>query len=99
MKQLPATHQLGVPEVPQASRLFLTADEVGQQLGLKKSRVYELAAAGHLPVVRLGRRILFPRRGLDALIDEAIERARDRIEFDAPDYGDRSISTHFTPRR
>ena len=61
-------------------RMFLTATEVGQQLGLGKSRVYELAAAGMLPVVRLGRRMLFPQRGLDALAEAAIQQVRLRIE-------------------
>jgi excisionase family DNA binding protein len=64
--------------------MFLTAAEVGRELGLKKSRVYELAAAGLLPVVRLGRRMLFPRRGLDAMIDAAIRRAGEDAEpFDS----------------
>jgi excisionase family DNA binding protein len=58
---------------------FLTATEVGQQLGLGKSRVYALAAEGLLPTVRLGRRIWFPRRGLEALAEAAIERAEGRI--------------------
>ena len=57
-------------------RLFLTATEVRHQLGLQKSRVHALAAEGFLPTVRLGRRIWFPRRGLDALAEAAIERAR-----------------------
>jgi excisionase family DNA binding protein len=57
--------------------MFLTADEVGQELGLGRSRVYELAAAGHLPVVRLGRRMWFPRRGLDALAEAAIRRSEE----------------------
>ena len=59
-----------------AVRAFLSAAEVGAQLGLGRSRVYELAAAGVLPVVRLGRRMLFPRRGLDELAELAIERAK-----------------------
>ena len=59
-------------------RLFLSAEEVGLQLGLGKSRVYALAAEGVLPSVRLGRRIWFPRRGLDALAEHAIEQARER---------------------
>jgi excisionase family DNA binding protein len=66
-----------------SERIFLTAAEVGQELGLKKSRVYELAAAGLLPVVRLGRRMLFPRRGLDALVDTAIERAKERLDLNS----------------
>ena len=65
-------------------RLFLTATEVGQQLGLGKSRVYELAAEGLLPTVRLGRRMWFPKRGLEALANAAIERAAERIAGSAP---------------
>ncbi len=53
--------------------------EVGQQLGIRKSRVYELAAAGLLPVVRLGRRMRFPRCGLDELAAAAIERAKAEV--------------------
>jgi excisionase family DNA binding protein len=61
-------------------RMFLTADEVGHELGLGRSRVHELAAAGHLPVVRLGRQLWFPRRGLDALADDAVRSAREALE-------------------
>jgi hypothetical protein len=39
----------------EASRRFLSAEEVGRQLGLKRSRVYELAT-GPLPAVRRGKR-------------------------------------------
>jgi excisionase family DNA binding protein len=59
--------------------IFLTAREVGQQLGIRKSRVYELAAAGLLPVVRLGRRMRFPRRGLEELAAAAIERTKAEV--------------------
>jgi excisionase family DNA binding protein len=64
-------------------RMFLTAEEVGRYLGLRRSRVYELAAGGRLPAVRLGRRILFPRRGLDALVKAAM----DRVQPEAPGTG------------
>ena len=60
-------------------RLFLSATEVGRQLGLGKSRVYALAGEGLLPTVRLGRRMWFPRRGLEALANAAIERAEERV--------------------
>jgi excisionase family DNA binding protein len=63
-------------------RMFLTAAEVGHELGVRKSRVYELAASGMLPVIRLGRRMLFPRRGLEELADAAIERSRARMLSD-----------------
>jgi excisionase family DNA binding protein len=74
-------HESTVQSAP-ALRMFLSAAEVGQQLGLHKSRVYELAAAGLLPVVRLGRRMLFPRRGLEQIAEAAIERARARLTED-----------------
>jgi excisionase family DNA binding protein len=64
----------GVP--PDEGRLFLNAEEVGRQLGLRRSRVYELAAAGLLPVVRLGRRLRFPRHGLEELAEAAILHAK-----------------------
>jgi hypothetical protein len=53
---------------------------VGAQLGVGRSRVYELAAGGLLPVFRLGRRLYFPRRGLEALADAAIARASVRLD-------------------
>lgn len=57
-------------------KMFLSAAEVGAILHLKKSRVYQLAAAGILPSIRLGqRKILFSRRGLEALDQKAIDRA------------------------
>jgi excisionase family DNA binding protein len=59
-------------------RLFLSAIEVGRQLGVCKSRVYALAAEGLLPTVRLGRRLWFPKRGLEALANSAIQRAEER---------------------
>jgi excisionase family DNA binding protein len=73
MTRHPVTHD-GSADGP----LFLTATEVGQQLGLGKSRVYALAAEGLLPAVRLGRRMWFPRRGLEALADAAIHRVEER---------------------
>jgi hypothetical protein len=60
-------------------RVFLNAAEVGRQLGLRKSRIYAMAAEGLLPNVRLGRRIWFPIRGLDAMVDAAIEESRRRV--------------------
>jgi hypothetical protein len=61
------------------SRVFLNASELGKQLGLRKSRVYELAAQGLLPNVRLGRRIWFPVHGLDALAEAAIQESRNHV--------------------
>src|SRR3954467_5075236 len=87
------------PDTPTTlDRLFLTAGEVADELGLKKSRVYELAACGMLPVVRLGRRTLFPPRGLDILIDDAIERARSRLGLDERDENCAAVPFHHLSR-
>jgi len=59
--------------------LLLSAAEVSTLLNLSKSRVYELAAAGLLPTVRLGsRKVLFSRRGILAMDQAAIDRALER---------------------
>lgn len=58
-----------------AENPFMSAAEVGSMLNLRKTRVYELAAAGLLPTVRLGRRILFVRRGIAVLEQAAVDRA------------------------
>jgi excisionase family DNA binding protein len=83
MDTSPTTRSSSEPPSPLAEadadsddRLFLTVEEVGRHLGVRRSRVYELAASGLLPVVRLGRRLRFPRRGLETLADEAISRTR-----------------------
>ena len=52
-------------------RLTLTVEEAAQLLGISRALGYELVARGQLPSVRLGRRIVVPRRALDALLDAA----------------------------
>jgi len=69
---------MAMDNVSTPESLFLSAAEVGALLGLKKSRVYELAAAELLPTVRLGRRVLFSRRGIAAMDQQSIERALER---------------------
>ena len=63
-------------------REFLTVPEAGALvLGVKSARSYEAAHQGLLPVVRLGKRMLVPRRALEALTDDAIARMRERLEL------------------
>ena len=49
-------------------RLVLTIAEAGELLGISRAFAYELAARGELPVLRLGRRLLVPRRALLELV-------------------------------
>lgn len=48
--------------------LTYTISETCSLLRLSRNTAYTLAAQGQLPVVRLGRRILVSRRGLDELL-------------------------------
>lgn len=43
--------------------------------GLSHAGVWRAAARGDLPSVRIGKRILFPKRAIEALIANAVEQA------------------------
>jgi excisionase family DNA binding protein len=49
--------------------LTLTVEEAARLLGISRALGYELVARGELPCVRLGRRIVVPRRALIALLE------------------------------
>ncbi len=50
------------------ARLALTVEEAGQLLGISRTLAYGLVARGELPAVRLGRRIVVPRKALEELL-------------------------------
>ena len=52
----------GPSATPQAPSVLATADEIGEATHLSRATVYELAKAGVLPCVRVGRRIRFDRQ-------------------------------------
>jgi excisionase family DNA binding protein len=52
-------------------RITLTVEEAAELLGISRGLAYQLVAQGDIPSVRLGRRIVVPRRALDALLDTA----------------------------
>jgi excisionase family DNA binding protein len=45
---------------------ILSVRQVADVLGIARNSVYQAAAAGQIPSVRVGRRILFARRSLEA---------------------------------
>jgi excisionase family DNA binding protein len=49
-------------------RVTVSVEEAGQILGISRGLAYELARQGRLPVIRLGRRFIIPRKGLDDLL-------------------------------
>lgn len=51
------------------SPILLRAEEVALQLGLGRTKVFEMLAAGELPVVRIGRSVRVPRRSLEQWVD------------------------------
>jgi len=44
--------------------MLLNAEETATLLGLGRTKVYEMLAAGELPVIRIGRSVRVPREGL-----------------------------------
>jgi excisionase family DNA binding protein len=51
------------------NRLVLTVAEAAEVLGISRTHAYELVARRELPSLRLGRRIVVPRRGLERLLE------------------------------
>jgi excisionase family DNA binding protein len=56
-------------------RLTLSVPEVAARLGLSRNGAYEAVAAGQIPSIRIGRRVLVPRVALDRLLDQAGPKA------------------------
>ena len=57
-------------DVPLHERLALSVEEAGALLGISRDLAYDLVNRGDLPSVRLGRRLVVPRRALERLVDE-----------------------------
>ena len=50
-------------------RLTLTVEEAARLLGISRALAYELVRDGEIPSLRLRRRIVIPRRVIEALLD------------------------------
>ena len=55
-------------------RLALSVEDAARLLGISRTLAYEAVARGELPSVRLGKRIVVPRRALDELLEAAVTR-------------------------
>ena len=55
--------------VPQERSPVLTVDEAAAYLRISRGLAFAAVRDGNLPSVRIGRRILIPRRQLEALLD------------------------------
>jgi excisionase family DNA binding protein len=54
-------------------RLTLTIAEAAELLGISRNSAYEAARRGELPTIRLGRRLLVPKRRLERMLDAESE--------------------------
>ena len=52
-----------------SQRLVMSVPEAAEALGISRAHAYEMVARGDLPSVRLGRRVLVPRRALERLVE------------------------------
>jgi excisionase family DNA binding protein len=64
--------------------LLLRAGDVAKLLGLGRSKVFAMLAAGELPVVRIGRSVRVPRAALERWIDERTWRVANRVDDPRP---------------
>lgn len=52
-------------------RLTLTVPEAAEALGISRMSAYAAVREGTIPSLRIGRRLLIPRAGLDRMLAEA----------------------------
>jgi excisionase family DNA binding protein len=62
-----------VASVPVGEKFALSVEEAGALLGISRDLAYDLVARRELPSVRLGRRIVVPRRALEEALLRLIE--------------------------
>ena len=51
-------------------RLTLTIEEAAKLLGIGRQLAYDKVKTGEIPVIKIGRRLLVPRRALEKLLEE-----------------------------
>ena len=51
-------------------RLTLTIEEAAKLLGIGRQLAYDRVKTGEIPVIKIGRRLLVPRRALEKLLEE-----------------------------
>lgn len=54
-------------------RMTLSVEEAAGLLGISRALAYDLVRRGELPRLRLGRRVLVPRRALEQFLASAID--------------------------
>jgi len=51
-------------------RMTLTIEEAAKVLGIGRNLCYDRVKTGEIPVIKIGRRLLVPRRALEKLLEQ-----------------------------
>ena len=51
-------------------RMTLTIEEAAKLLGIGRNLCYDRVKTGEIPVIKIGRRLLVPRRALEKLLEQ-----------------------------
>jgi excisionase family DNA binding protein len=51
-----------------SERRVWTVEEAGRLLGISRAHAYELVARGEIPHLRLGRRVVVPKRAIESML-------------------------------
>ena len=54
----------------ETKKLTLTVDEAATILGIGRNLCYDRVKTGEIPVIKIGRRLLVPRRALEKLLEQ-----------------------------
>jgi len=54
----------------QGERLTFTVEETAKLLGIGRQLAYNRVKTGEIPVIKIGRRLLVPRRALEKLLEQ-----------------------------
>lgn len=66
-------------------KLVYTVREVAKMLGVSTATAYEQCSCGHLPTLKIGRRVLIPRAAFDKFLNSKTEEFEQRLKD--RDYG------------
>ncbi|WP_213737065.1 helix-turn-helix domain-containing protein [Bradyrhizobium sp. dw_411] len=71
LKGKTAENQAVIDRLRDESCEVLSVEEAGRKLGLGRAAAYAHAKAGHLPIIRLGNRMLVPKAAFAKLLASA----------------------------
>jgi len=54
----------------QGERVTFTVEETARLLGIGRQLAYDRVKTGEIPVIKVGRRLLVPRRALEKLLEQ-----------------------------